>query len=83
MITAPIFGWLTHSYGWQWTFWFMGIFGIVLALAWNKTVYNVPDHPLISQGEIDYIERGREACAQILAIGIRHAIDRTDLVLDA
>ena len=55
---APIFGWLTHSYGWQWTFWFMGLFGLVLALAWNKTVYNVPEHPLISKGEIDYIERG-------------------------
>ena len=55
---APIFGWLTHSYGWQWTFWFMGLFGLVLALAWDKTVYNVPEHPFISQGEIDYIERG-------------------------
>jgi ACS family glucarate transporter-like MFS transporter len=55
---APIFGWLTHSYGWQWTFWFMGIFGLALALAWDKTVFNVPEHPLISQGEIDYIERG-------------------------
>ncbi len=55
---APIFGWLTHSYGWQWTFWFMGIFGLVLVFAWSKTVYNVPDHPLISQSEIDQIERG-------------------------
>lgn len=55
---APIFGWLTHSYGWQWTFWFMGLVGLVLVFAWWKTIYNVPDHPLISQAEIDHIERG-------------------------
>jgi len=55
---APIFGWLTHSHGWQWTFWFMGFFGLVLVFAWYKTVYNVPNHPLISPAEIDYIERG-------------------------
>ncbi len=55
---APIFGWLTHSYGWQWTFWFMGFVGLVLVFAWWKTIYNVPDHPLISQAEIDHIERG-------------------------
>ncbi len=55
---APIFGWLTSSYGWQSTFWFMGVFGLVLVFAWYKTVYSVPDHPLISPAEIDYIERG-------------------------
>jgi MFS transporter, ACS family, glucarate transporter len=55
---APIFGWLTHSHGWQWTFWFMGTFGLVLVFAWSKIIYNVPDHPLISQSEIGYIERG-------------------------
>src|SRR5215472_3369946 len=55
---APIFGWLTHSYGWQWTFWFMGFFGLVLLFAWYKLVHNVTDHPLISPAEIDHIERG-------------------------
>ncbi len=55
---APVFGWLTHSYGWQWTFWFMGFFGLVLVFAWSKLVYNVTDHPLISPAEIEHIERG-------------------------
>jgi hypothetical protein len=27
--------------------------GMVLAFAWWKTVYNVPDHPMISRPEID------------------------------
>jgi ACS family glucarate transporter-like MFS transporter len=53
-----LFGWLTHSYGWRSCFWFMGLFGFVLALVWSKTVYNVKDHPLISQAEIEFIERG-------------------------
>ena len=55
---APLFGWLTHTYGWRSCFWFMGLFGTVLAVAWWKTIYNVKDHPLISQSEIDTIERG-------------------------
>ena len=55
---APLFGWLTHRYGWQSCFWFMGLFGLALTLVWSKTVYNVKDHPLISKAEIDHIERG-------------------------
>ena len=58
MVFAPLFGWLTHSYGWRSCFWFMGLFGFVLAFAWSRTVYNVKDHPLISAEEINYIERG-------------------------
>jgi ACS family glucarate transporter-like MFS transporter len=58
VVFAPLFGWLTHSYGWRSCFWFMGLFGFVLAFAWSKVVYNVKDHPMISQGEIDFIERG-------------------------
>ncbi len=55
---APLFGWLTHTYGWRSCFWFMGFFGLVLAYVWTRTVYNVKDHPLVSQSEIERIERG-------------------------
>ena len=55
---APLFGWLTHTYGWQSCFWFMGLFGFVLAFVWTKVVYDVKDHPRISQAEVDYIEQG-------------------------
>jgi ACS family glucarate transporter-like MFS transporter len=51
-------GWLTQKYGWQSCFWFMGTAGLVLAIAWSKTVYNAPDHPLISRPELEFIERG-------------------------
>ena len=58
VVFAPFFGWLIHSYGWRSCFWFMGVFGFVLAFAWLKVVHNVKDHPLISQQEIEFIERG-------------------------
>jgi ACS family glucarate transporter-like MFS transporter len=58
VLFAPIFGWLTHTHGWQSCFWFMGAFGVLLSLAWWKTVYNVKEHPLISPTEIETIERG-------------------------
>lgn len=55
---APVFGWLTQSYGWQSCFWFMGIFGAVLYLGWNRLVFNVDEHPMISPAEAETIERG-------------------------
>jgi ACS family glucarate transporter-like MFS transporter len=55
---GPLFGWLVHSHGWRSCFWFMGLFGFVLAFAWWKTVHNVKEHPLISPAEIEYIEKG-------------------------
>jgi MFS transporter, ACS family, glucarate transporter len=58
VIFAPLFGWLTHSYGWRSNFWFMGLFGAVLTFVWWKTIYNVKEHPLISAAEIARIEKG-------------------------
>jgi len=58
VVFAPLFGWLTHKYGWRSSFWFMGFFGLVLAFAWWKLVYNVTEHPMISDAEIGCIERG-------------------------
>ena len=58
VVFAPLFGWFTHRFGWRSCFWFMGVFGFVLAFVWLKAVYNVKDHPLISPSEIELIERG-------------------------
>ena len=55
---APLFGWLTHSYGWQSCFWFMGAFGVLLVLAWWRLVFNVNEHPMVSTAEAELIERG-------------------------
>jgi len=58
VVFAPLFGWLTHAYGWRSCFWFMGMFGFALAYVWSKVVYGVKDHPRISQAEVDCIEQG-------------------------
>ena len=55
---GPIFGWLTQNHGWQSCFWFMGIFGALLLVAWNRLVFNVDEHPMISATEVETIERG-------------------------
>ena len=55
---GPLFGWLVQSHGWRSCFWFMGVFGFVLAFVWFKAVHNVKEHPSISPAEIDHIEKG-------------------------
>ncbi len=55
---APIFGWLTQTYGWQSCFWFMAIVGTILYIAWNRIVFNVDDHPMVSAAEAETIEQG-------------------------
>jgi ACS family glucarate transporter-like MFS transporter len=55
---GPLCAWLTKHYGWESCFYFMGAFGLVLAFAWWKLVFNVTEHPMISRPEIDCIEQG-------------------------
>jgi MFS transporter, ACS family, glucarate transporter len=57
-IFAPIFGWLIHIAGWRSCFWFMGALGCVLTIVWYTTIYGVKEHPLVSQAEVEIIERG-------------------------
>ena len=58
VVFAPVFGWLTQNYGWQSCFWFMGTFGVLLLIAWNRLVFNVSDHPMISPAEVETIASG-------------------------
>ena len=55
---APIMGWIAHAMGWKQCFWFAGVVGLFLAVAWFRVVYDVKSHPRISPAEIDLIERG-------------------------
>jgi ACS family glucarate transporter-like MFS transporter len=55
---APIMGWVTHRFGWPYVFYFMGAVGIVVSIAWMKTVYSPKDHPRISRAELDRITEG-------------------------
>jgi ACS family glucarate transporter-like MFS transporter len=58
VVFAPVFGWLTSVYGWRFCFWFMGVFGLLLAAAWFRLVFNVDEHPMISAAEVRTIEQG-------------------------
>lgn len=55
---APIMGWITHAYGWEYVFWFMGALGIAFALAWGKIMYGPKEHPWVNRAELEHIEQG-------------------------
>ncbi|MBI0113674.1 MULTISPECIES: MFS transporter [Gilliamella] len=58
VIFAPIMGWLTHEYGWQSVFFFMGGLGIFVSAVTLFVIRNPKDHPLANQAEVDYIVEG-------------------------
>jgi ACS family glucarate transporter-like MFS transporter len=58
VIFAPIMGWITYAYGWQYVFIFMGSVGMLFAVPWFKVVCGPKEHPRVNQAELEYIERG-------------------------
>ncbi|MGF6306379.1 ACS family glucarate transporter-like MFS transporter [Bradyrhizobium sp. i1.8.4] len=58
VIFAPLMGWIAHEYGWRHVFYVMGGLGIVMGIAWIKTIYEPKDHPAINETEFDYIKQG-------------------------
>ena len=56
VLFAPIMGWITYSYGWEYVFIVMGSVGILFSLVWLRVVYNPTDHPLINDAELSYIK---------------------------
>ncbi len=55
---APIMGSVTYTFGWKYTFIFIGVLGIILSGIWNKVIYNPKEHPRISSSELAYVEQG-------------------------
>lgn len=92
VVFATLFGWLTHKSGWRSCFWFMGLFGFVLAFAWFQLVYNVQDHPLVSKSEVEFIERGgglvnldrvagaRSVGASLTWVGVKQLLEQRMLI---
>ena len=58
VLFAPIMGWITHTFGWHYVFYFMGTVGIIVSFIWMKTVYSPKDHPRINQAELEYLTAG-------------------------
>ncbi len=58
VLFAPLLGYIVHSYGWKWSFIFMGIAGFIFLIFWLKYVHAPKKSPYINQAELDYITKG-------------------------
>ena len=58
VIFAPVMGGLTHGFGWQSVFVFLGAAGLLLVVGWLMTVYAPSKHPRVRRAELDYIAAG-------------------------
>lgn len=55
---APLTGWLTHAFGWEYVFIVMGGLGLLLTPIWFRVIAEPRSHPFVSAAEIEHIERG-------------------------
>jgi len=57
VLFAPIMGWITYVFGWQYVFLVMGSIGIFLSIIWLKVIYSPREHPLINEAEFSHIQQ--------------------------
>ena len=58
VLFAPLLGYIVHTYGWKYSFMFMGIVGFVFLIFWLKFVHAPKKSRYINQAELDYITKG-------------------------
>ena len=58
VLFAPLLGYIVHTYGWKYSFNFMGIVGFVFLIFWLKFVHAPKKSRYINQAELDYITKG-------------------------
>ncbi|HEX9786029.1 MAG TPA: MFS transporter [Opitutaceae bacterium] len=58
VLFAPLMGWITHTFGWEWVFWFMGALGLAFAAVWPRLIHGPREHPWANAAEVAHIERG-------------------------
>jgi ACS family glucarate transporter-like MFS transporter len=58
VLFAPILGYIVQTYGWKYSFNFMGMVGFVFLIFWLKFVHAPKKSRYINQAELDYITRG-------------------------
>jgi len=58
VLFAPLIGLIVHTYGWKYSFMFMGIVGFVFLIFWLKFVHAPKKSKYINQAELDYIKEG-------------------------
>ncbi len=58
VLFAPLLGYIVQTYGWEYSFIFMGIVGFVFLIFWLKFVHAPKKSRYINQAELDYITDG-------------------------
>ncbi|MCU5772754.1 MFS transporter [Erwiniaceae bacterium BAC15a-03b] len=58
VVFAPVMGWITQRFGWQYVYLMMGTLGMLLTLIWLRVMFMPKEHPRINQTELDYITAG-------------------------
>jgi MFS transporter, ACS family, glucarate transporter len=58
VLFAPLMGWITQSFGWPWTYGFMGGVGILVSLLWLRVIHDPARHPSVGAAELKLIVDG-------------------------
>lgn len=58
VLFAPLMGWITHAFGWEWVFWVMGAIGLAFAAVWPRLIHGPREHPWVNAAEVAHIEKG-------------------------
>lgn len=58
VIFAPLMGWITQEFGWQYVYLLMGTLGFITMGIWLKVIHAPRQHPRMNQAELDYIVAG-------------------------
>jgi ACS family glucarate transporter-like MFS transporter len=58
VLFAPLLGYIVHTWGWEYSFIFMGIVGFVFVVFWLKYVHAPKKSRYINQAELGYITKG-------------------------
>ena len=55
VLFVPVMGMLSHTLSWHWVFWFMGVFGMLLAAFWFAVMRSPDKHPKVTPEELAYL----------------------------
>src|SRR6201996_815092 len=73
-IAAPLLAWMATQYGWHSVFYLTGGLGLAFAFVWLAWIRNSPQSDArVSPGELEHIERGGGAVAEVRTEGGSHA----------
>lgn len=78
VLFGPAVGWIAQSAGWKESFWLLGALGLMLAVAWSRSVHDVETHPRIAPAEVEHIRCGGGLCT----IGATAGAARPKFTLD-